>query len=90
MFGPVSGATITIYGVAQLTDKRFPKWLGLLGFAAGLFTLVGGTAMAYSHFSATTMLINMSAGVLVALWMVALGIFVGVTPAVSTTTREIK
>jgi hypothetical protein len=32
--GLVSGATVTIYGVAQLSGTRFPKWLGLLGLAA--------------------------------------------------------
>jgi len=34
MLGLVSGATVTIYGVAQLSGTRFPKWLGLLGLAA--------------------------------------------------------
>lgn len=85
IFGLVAGFTVMLYGVAQLTDARFPKWLGLLGLAGGALTFVGGLAVAYSHFSGTAMMINMPAGILVTLWMLALGIYVWIKPALLTT-----
>ncbi|MSP50458.1 MAG: hypothetical protein EXQ95_14185 [Alphaproteobacteria bacterium] len=80
MLGLVSGATIVIYGVAQLADTRFPRWLGLLGLAGGVLTFVGGIALAYSRFSATAMIVNMPAGILTMSWMLALGIHVWIRP----------
>jgi hypothetical protein len=75
------GLTVSIYGIALLTDPRFPKWLGLLAIAGGAPTAIAGIVIAYTGFSASAMAINMPAGSLLLCWMVALGIYVWRRPA---------
>jgi Domain of unknown function (DUF4386) len=70
------GFTLSIYGIALLTDRRFPKWLGFLAIAGGAPTAISGIVIAYTGFSGLAMAINMPAGSLLLFWMVALGIYV--------------
>jgi hypothetical protein len=70
------GFTLSIYGIALLTDRRFPKWLGFLAIAGGAPTAIAGIVIAYTGFSGLAMAINMPAGSLLLFWMVALGIYV--------------
>jgi hypothetical protein len=69
------GFTLSIYGIALLTDPRFPKWLGFMAIAGGAPTAIAGIVIAYTGFSASAMAINMPAGSLLLFWMVALGIY---------------
>jgi Domain of unknown function (DUF4386) len=69
------GLTVSIYGIALLIDRRFPKWIGALAIVGGAPTAIGGIAMAYAGFSDLAMTINMPANSLLILWMIALGIY---------------
>lgn len=75
------GATVSIYGIALLTDPRFPKWLGFLAVAGGAPTAIAGIVIAYTDFSDLEMAINMSSGSLLLGWMIALGVYVWRKPA---------
>ncbi|HSU91900.1 MAG TPA: hypothetical protein VLI44_10615 [Sporolactobacillaceae bacterium] len=68
------GLTVSIYGIALLIDRRFPRWLGIVAIIGGVPTAIGGLAIAYTGFSNLAMAINMPANSLLILWMVAIGI----------------
>ena len=70
------GLTVSIYGIALLTDPRFPKWLGFMAIAGGAPTAIAGIVIAYTGFSGLAMAINMPAGSLLLFWVVAFGIYV--------------
>jgi hypothetical protein len=72
--GVLFGLTSSVYGIALLGDRRFPKWLGVLAIAGGVPTVVAGIAMAYTGFSELAMLVQMPAMSLLVLWMAALGV----------------
>ena len=74
--GLLFGLTVSIYGIALLTDPRFPKWLGFLAIASGVPTAFGGIVIAYTGFSELAMAINMPSNSLLLCWMVALGVYV--------------
>jgi hypothetical protein len=82
------GLTISIYGVALLIDRRFPRWLGAVAIVGGIPTAIGGVAIAYTGFSNLAMMINMPANSLLILWMIALGIYSWRQPAFSDGTRN--
>ena len=82
------GLTISIYGVALLIDRRFPRWLGAVAIVGGIPTAIGGVAIAYTGFSNLAMMINMPANSLLVLWMIALGIYSWRQPAFSDGTRN--
>lgn len=69
------GITVTIYGVAIVSDHNFPRWLGWLAFAGGVPTAGAGIAIAYTGFSGVAMTASMSASVLVLIWIVLVGIW---------------
>ena len=69
------GLTVSIYGIALLIDRRFPRWLGIVAIVGGVPTAIGGIAIAYTGFSNLAMTINMPANSLLILWMVAIGIY---------------
>lgn len=69
------GATVALYGCAQLIDRRFPAWLGWLGVAGGVPGAAAGVVIAYTDFSEAAMLVNMPASIAMLGWMAALGIF---------------
>jgi len=68
------GLTASIYGVALLIDRRFPRWIGVFAIAGGVPTAVAGIVIAYTGFSELEMEINMPSSSLLLLWMIALGI----------------
>ena len=69
------GLTASIYGVALLIDRRFPRWIGVFAIAGGVPTAVAGIVIAYTGFSELEMEINMPSSSLLLLWMIALGIY---------------
>lgn len=75
------GLTVSIYGIALLTDPRFPKWSGFLALAGGVPTAIAGIIMASTGFSGIAMAVSMSSASLLLCWMVALGISVWRKPA---------
>jgi hypothetical protein len=78
------GLTVTVYGVALLVDKTYPKWMSGLAIMGGVPTTVAGVVMAYTGFSGLAMTINMPASSLLLAWVLTLGVFMwrrgGVTP----------
>lgn len=75
------GLTISIYGIALLSDPRFPKWLGLPAIAGGVPTAIAGVVIAYTGFSDLAMAINLPSNSLVLCWMIAVGVYVWREPA---------
>lgn len=53
------GATATLYGVAFLGNRTYPRWLGALAIVGGVPTSLSGIVMAFSGFSGLEMAINM-------------------------------
>jgi hypothetical protein len=68
------GVAIAIAGVALWLDQRLARWIGLLALVAGSATTLAGIVMAYTGFSGPAMELNMSAGSILILLMLALGI----------------
>jgi hypothetical protein len=68
------GLTVTVYGVALLRDRTYPKWLAGLAIVAGALTAIAGIVTAYAGFSALMMAISMPASSLLLVWMLAVGI----------------
>jgi hypothetical protein len=73
--GLLFGLTISIYSIAILIDRRFPKWIGAVGIAGGIATGVAGVVIAYTGFSELAMAINLPSSLLLMLWMIALAIY---------------
>ena len=71
----VFAVTVVVYGVGLVVDPRFPRWLGVLGIAGGVSTLVAGVVMAYTGFSEVAMAISMPSSILLLAWMISVGIF---------------
>lgn len=69
------GLTVSTYGIAFLIDQRFPRWIGALAIVGGAPTAIAGVAIAYTGFSALAMGMNLSAGSLLIVWMVVLGVY---------------
>ena len=69
------GATVSVYGIALMIDRRHPTWLGVLGIASGSLTLVAGMVMAYTGFSAVAMAISMPSSLLLLAWIIGVGVF---------------
>jgi hypothetical protein len=68
------GLTVTLFGAALLVDSTYPQWLSGLAIVGGVPTMVAGVAMAFTGFSPLAMAINLPAGCLVLVWMLALGV----------------
>jgi hypothetical protein len=68
------GLTVSLYGVALLVDRAYPRWLGGLAVLGGVPTTVAGVVMAYTGFSGLVMAINMPANSVLLVWMLALGV----------------
>lgn len=69
------GLTVTMYGVALLRDRMYPKWVAALGIVGGVPTTIAGAVMAYTGFSGLAMAINMPASSLLLVWMLTVGVF---------------
>ena len=74
MLSLVLGLTASVYGVALLADRTYPKWLAGLAVAGGVPTMTAGIVIAYTGFSGLAMTINMPASVILLLWILSLGI----------------
>jgi hypothetical protein len=75
MFSLSMGFTATMFGIALLAERAYPKWFGWLAIIGGLPTGVAGVAIAYTGFSELSMAINMPANILLLIWMLVLGGF---------------
>jgi hypothetical protein len=75
MLGLSMGLTVTVYGVALLTDQTYPKWVGALAIIGGIPTMAAGVVVAYTGFSGLAMAINMPSNFLLLVWVVILGGF---------------
>ena len=60
ILGLLFGITVAIYGIALLSDRTFPKWLGWLAIFGGIPIAVAGIVIAYTGFSDLAMTINLS------------------------------
>ena len=74
MLSLILGLTASVYGVALLADRTYPKWLAGLAVAGGVPTMTAGVVIAYTGFSGLAMTINMPASVILLLWILSLGI----------------
>ncbi len=75
ILGLLFGITVTIYGIALVSDRSFPKWLGWLAILGGIPIAVAGIVIAYTGFSDLAMTINLSASSLVLVWMIVVGVW---------------
>ena len=69
------GITVTIYGVALVSDRSFPKWLGWLAILGGIPIAVAGIVFAYTGFSDLAMTINLSGSSLLLVWLIVVGVW---------------
>ena len=69
------GLTGSVYGIALLIDRRCPRWIGASAIVGGVPTAIAGVMMAHTGFSGLAMDINMAAGSLMILFMIALGAY---------------
>ena len=67
------GLTISTFGVAMLSSRRFPKWRGGLGLLGGLATIAAGIAQAYTGFSPLAMNLSMPASCALLVWALVVG-----------------
>jgi len=75
MLSLLFGLTVTVYGIALLCDRMYPKWMDELAIVGGLPTTIAGVVMAYGGFSGLAMAINMPASSLLLVWMLTVGVF---------------
>jgi hypothetical protein len=68
------GLTMSIYGMAILSDRQFPRWLGAIAILGSTFTIGGGIVYAYSGFSNLGMWLTMPGSILFMLWLIGLGL----------------
>jgi hypothetical protein len=73
MLGLSMGLTATLFGLAILFDRTYPRWVGGIAIFGCIPTMVGGLLVAYTGFSAAAMATNLSANALLLVWMIALG-----------------
>jgi hypothetical protein len=76
------GLTATVYGVALLIDRRFPKWIGLVAIVGGIPTAIAGVVMAHTGFSNQSMAVGMPSNTVLIVWMIVLGVYELKVPAV--------
>lgn len=69
------GLTVSVYGVALLADRTYPRWVSGLAIAGGVPTAVAGVVMAYTGFSGLAMAIDMPASSVLLVWMLVVGVF---------------
>jgi len=69
------GITVTIFGIALVSDGSFPKWLDWLAILGGIPVAGAGFVMAYTGFSDLAMTINLSGTSLTLVWMLVVGVW---------------
>jgi hypothetical protein len=67
------GTAIALLGGAVAKSTAYPTWLGWLGLAGGVGTVVGGLLTAFTGFSMTAMSVAMPFALILVIWMVAIG-----------------
>ncbi len=67
------GTAIALLGGAVAKSTAYPTWLGWLGLAGGVGTVVGGLLTAFTGFSMTAMSVAMPFALILVIWMVAVG-----------------
>jgi len=67
------GTAIAMLSGAVAKSTTYPTWLGWLGLAGGVGTVVGGLLMAFTGFSMTAMSVAMPFALILVIWMVAIG-----------------
>ncbi len=75
ILGLLFGITVTIYGVALVSDRSFPKWLGWLAILSGIPIAVAGIVFAYTGFSDLAMTTNLSGSSLLLVWLIVVGVW---------------
>lgn len=75
ILGLLFGITVAIYGIALVSDRSFPKWLGWLAILGGIPIAVAGIVIAYTGFSNLAMAINMTGSSLALVWMIVVGVW---------------
>jgi Domain of unknown function (DUF4386) len=68
------GLTVSVYGVALLRDRMYPKWVAGLAIVGGVPTTIAGVVMAYTGFSGLAMAVNMPASSVLLVWMLTVGV----------------
>ena len=68
------GLTVSVFGVAMLSGRRFPAWLGGAGLLGGIATMAAGVAQAHTGFSARAMHLSMPGGSILLLWALVVGV----------------
>jgi hypothetical protein len=68
------GITMGVYGVALLDDHTYPNWMSRLAIIGGILMISAAVVMAYTGFSTLAMAINMSASLLLLIWVLTLGV----------------
>lgn len=71
----VLGITATIYGVALVSDHRFPRWLGWLAIAGGMPAVVASVLLAYTGFSGVAMTTTLAASSLLLAWIIIVALW---------------
>jgi uncharacterized membrane protein (DUF2068 family) len=78
------GVTATLTGIALVIDRRYSTWLGYLGIAGGVPTIVAGLLIGRAGFSDTAMTTNLGASSLLLVWMIGIAVWLWRTaPATS-------
>ncbi len=69
------GFTAVIFSAALYTEERFPRWIAYIGAFGGTCTGIAGAMIAYTGFSALSMMINMPANILLLTWILILSVY---------------
>ena len=74
MTSSLFGVTASLFGIALFRDERFSRWLGVIGVAGGIPLTISAVVMAHQGFSELAMDTNMPSSLVLALWMIAIGV----------------
>lgn len=75
LFSITSGLTGSLFGMALLSSKRYPKWLGWLGFLNGTGMIISGIIQGSTGFSGTAMDWSMTTSIVLLIWIFIVSIF---------------
>ncbi len=69
LFSITSGLTGLLFGLALLSSKRYPKWLGWISFINGAGMVVSGIIQGSTGFSGTAMDWSMTTSIVLLVWV---------------------
>jgi hypothetical protein len=75
LFSITSGLTGSLFGLALLSSKRYPKWLGWLGLLNGAGMIASGIIQGNTGFSGTAMDWSMTTSIVLLIWVCIVSIF---------------